>query len=380
MRKYELSVTKDYVPEWTVVDAIRELFQNAIDQQVSVEGNDMFFAYSEEEQVLKIGNKKSVLDPKTLLLGSSTKQDDDNTIGRFGEGYKIATLVLVRLGKKVTFYNYGAREVWNPRFVKSRRYGAEILTFFVDKKYPWTTVPDNNLTIVVEGITPEEYKDIVASNLHLDEPTDYYETEYGRILFEEKYAGKVFVNGLFVCKYEPYVYGYDFKPNHIKLDRDRKLVCDFDLKWLASSMWCKVSGENMLNRAANLVADGASDVRYIADVIITGGNIKELSEVVYQRFIKEFGTHAIPVSNNAEALTVPKGYNPVIVDPVYQKIIKKSSQYIQPEEEFNGDFLQKVENWLNIYKQEMSWNAYETLKNIIQEEKDKYGKSKNLPF
>ena len=211
MSKYELSLAPDYVPEWGVVEAVRELFQNAIDQQTTLPDNAMFFNYDAEKQLLSVGNKNSVLEVKTLLLGSTTKANDSKTIGQHGEGYKVATLVLTRLGKVVTFYNYGAREVWRPRFVKSRRYGTQVLTFFVDKKYIWQSVPDNNLLIEIEGITPEEYAKIVESNLHLQDVGDVIETPRGRILEDEKFKGKVFVNGLFVCKYEPYQYGYDFK-------------------------------------------------------------------------------------------------------------------------------------------------------------------------
>ena len=32
MRKYELSISADYVPEWGVTEAIREFFQNSIDE------------------------------------------------------------------------------------------------------------------------------------------------------------------------------------------------------------------------------------------------------------------------------------------------------------------------------------------------------------
>jgi len=93
-------------------------------------------------------------------------------------------LVLLRHGKQVTFYNYGNKEVWKPRFVNSKRFGARILTFFVDKKYFWQSVPDNNLIIEVTGITQEEYWDIVNSNLHLQtlDPDRVIETEFGRII------------------------------------------------------------------------------------------------------------------------------------------------------------------------------------------------------
>lgn len=32
MKKLELTIASDYVPSWTIVDGIRELFQNALDQ------------------------------------------------------------------------------------------------------------------------------------------------------------------------------------------------------------------------------------------------------------------------------------------------------------------------------------------------------------
>src|SRR5699024_7551399 len=229
MSKFELSLSRDYVGDWTYIEGIRELFQNALDQHTSVEGNDMFFEYDEENEILRIGNKKSILDRSTLLLGTSSKRDDEETIGQFGEGYKIATLVLTREGHNVVFYNYGAREVWKPRFVKSRRYGADVLTFFVEKQKIWNKVPDNNLTIEISNIKKEQYEKIKESNLHIETKGETIETEKGRILLDEEYKGKVFVNGLYVCEYGEYEKGYDFKPQYLKLDRDRKMVDTFEL-------------------------------------------------------------------------------------------------------------------------------------------------------
>src|SRR5699024_3102626 len=118
MARYELSLTPDYVPDWGIVEAFRELFQNAVDQSSS-EGNEMFWNYNSLDKVFTLGNKSSVLTTTSLLLGSSTKTEDESLIGKYGEGYKIALLVLTRLNKNVTIYNYGAREVWRPKFIDS---------------------------------------------------------------------------------------------------------------------------------------------------------------------------------------------------------------------------------------------------------------------
>ena len=237
MQKYELSLSTNYAQDWTVVDGVREIFQNALDQETMSPDNKMFHDYDKHTQTLLVGNAQSILETGTLLLGASTKSEDNSTIGKFGEGYKIGILVLLRAGKNVIIYNYGKREVWMPRLVKSRRYNAEVLTFFVDKRHLWDVVPNNNLTVEILGITPDEYESIKDSNLHLQgiDPTTVVETSLGKVLLSStKYAGKIFVNGLFICMHEPYKYGYDFKPEHITLDRDRKFVSDFALQWLSS--------------------------------------------------------------------------------------------------------------------------------------------------
>lgn len=49
-RRYELTFSMNYVKDWTYVEAFRELFQNAIDNEIQNPENKMLFAFDEEEE------------------------------------------------------------------------------------------------------------------------------------------------------------------------------------------------------------------------------------------------------------------------------------------------------------------------------------------
>lgn len=330
MSKYELSISPSYAHQWTFVDAVREIFQNAIDQETTEQDNAMFWRYDESQQKLLIGNKRSKLSVRSLLLGESTKQNDTRTIGKFGEGYKIATLVLLRSDKPIVFFNYGANEIWKPRFVNSHRYKTQVLTFFVDRQPVWSSVPDHNLTIEISNVTADEFEQIVESNLHMQTVESVLETDYGRILFDEQYAGQVYVNGLWVCKHEAYRYGYDFKPERIKIDRDRKLVSDFDLRWLSSSIWNTVDGHN--DQLLDLVRSNAADTAFLDSTQYLAPMAKRaaLRDAAYNSFVEEYGETVVPVTSQQDLEAIPSSHTAVIVPENYKKLITASDHYKAP--------------------------------------------------
>lgn len=334
--KIELTISPNYVPSWGIVEAIRELFQNALDQQEQYTNNEMTWSYDKDTQELTISNKTSVLTAQTLLLGATTKADNVSTIGQFGEGYKIATLVLLRNNKQITFYNYGAKEIWRPRFVKSRRFGTDVLTFFIEKAPVWNVPPNADLSIVVSGITHDEWEShIVPSNLHLQTDIDIIEsTEYGNAIDQ---PGRVYVNGLFVCEYQPYTYGYNFKPEYIDLDRDRKMVSDFDLRWSASRIWAYSKS----NKAIELLEAGAADTAYVSSMSASS----KLSDAAYQRFRDVYGPEAIPVVTQSQLEEVPEGYKGVIVADSYSALVKSSRLYTAPRV-YVKSTREKLEEWV----------------------------------
>lgn len=132
---YELSLTPTYVSDCDFNMAIRELIQNGIDQQTinpKATFSMEFIPYTDGiSGTIRFTNKQSRLKVNTLLLGCTSKEDDTLTVGQFGEGYKIASLVLNRLGKAFTIYNNMENEIWIARFKNSKKWHGKILAFFV---------------------------------------------------------------------------------------------------------------------------------------------------------------------------------------------------------------------------------------------------------
>ena len=358
MGKFELTLSSDYVPDWTVADAIRELFQNAIDQEAEKPDNAMSWTY--EADTLRICSATSSLTTNSLLLGSSTKRSGTAFIGQFGEGYKLASMVLLRNGKGVTIYNYGAREIWRPRLVKSKRYNAEILTFFTEK-HIWSKPPDNDLTIEVTDLRADEWEQqIVPTNLYLQDPPKIAATTHlGDILETEQHAGKVYVGGLLVCKYDAYAYGYNFKPGLLKLDRDRKLASDFDLQWLASRLWCCAAQPDMI---AALAARGLADVAYTASMTHLHDSASETFDAALRHFRQVHGPNAIPVTSQGEADKLNSRYKAVYVPSVYRDLIVSSSEYEEPEYE---DEAAPLRLWWETYKSYLPAEAQEAFEALM---------------
>jgi hypothetical protein len=400
MPKYQLTMSPGYVQDWTYLEAVRELFQNALDNQIVDTENEMFFDYHDgvhditkieqlteyikntEAQlisndtetngisndvvtlsmdgVLRIGNKSSILTLDTLLLGSSSKRDDENTVGKHGEGYKVALMVLLREGKQVTFYNYGARQVWKTRLVKSRRFnGALIPEIDIDKKFVWESVPSHNLIIEIKGITPVEYANIVNSNLNLQGDQEGYATEnnMGRILTDPKYKGHMYVNGLFVCENKQFHYGYNIAPKYIKLDRDRKILDTIDLSFVTSKMW-RYSGQEEL--VAKLLLNDMLDVKYIKDMRDYSITMKEadidrkITENLKDQFIAVHGEKSIPVSDNKDLQRVSRSgtsLKPAMVSSGVSSYLKSSvEEYSVP----HTSVKQRMKDWFKTVEHKLS--------------------------
>lgn len=341
MRRFELGMNLEYAKDWTVVDAVREFYQNALDEEKENHENIMSFSYNKDTQTITISNKKSKLTPKSLLLGESSKRGKDGLIGQHGEGYKVATVVLMRNGITVTIYNNENKEVWSSSLVKSRRYDSNIVVFDIEKKF---FQKESNLVVELQGITQEMYDAIVESNLHLrDDVINVKDGVAGRILLDSQFSGCIYVEGLFVCKKEEIQWGYDFKANVVKLDRDRGLVDTTDLKFVIAKLITGLKDVEFVSKNIN-----NPDLKFVHVYLDSEvSKSKKLSDRVYSDFVEKYGDDAITVDSTEEFnIKANAGMKPVMVNTNIKNIIEYSDRGFKSAINAKSDVDKRFEEWL----------------------------------
>lgn len=343
-KTYELPLSRHYVRHWGVTEAIRELFQNALD-------SDSPFEYELGEDFLVLRSRFSRLEPKTLLLGTTSKADAPDKIGSFGEGYKIALLVLEREGRKVSVMNNDL--LWEPEFRHSKHFEEEILCVRERR------LPENRgkgLAFLVAGLSREDLEAVVAMNMHMWPSVGrVVETSKGRILLE--HPGKLFVNGLFVCETQ-LKYGYDMKPEFLKLERDRQTVSTFDLQFLAKDMWFE-TGQH--EKIAELIADKAPDMHYA-----NYGTPEVVREACYRLFQERHPGAVVASSQKELEQLVAQGLERVVVvNETFRDCVVTSNSYMSREAVFVRSPKQVMEDWFRENRKHMRREGIVAFKELL---------------
>lgn len=260
MKNYELPISPNYVSNWGIKEAIREILQNAIDSDNC--GHPKQILYSADEAVLTIINKGARLPLSSLVLGCSSKDDIDGMIGKFGEGYKLALVVLLRKGLKVDILN--GEEEWIPSFKLSDNFGTQVLNIEVNQ------LPENaecdDVVFAISGIDEDLYKELqLLFPCINDDYGDVVESDNGTILLDKKFQGKMYVEGLFIQSDNNFQYGYNFKSSVVDLDRDRKAINYYELRRLTAAS--VVTAETCCPELFKAISDSYTDVKDITDVL-----------------------------------------------------------------------------------------------------------------
>ena len=255
LRTYPLSLSATYLKHWSVVDGVREMLQNALDHGGL--GNTTW-GMGEEEGTgyMVVGTPDIQLHPSVLLLGNGTKSEDCGKLGGFGEGLKVALLILARNGLTVRIIN--GDKIWIPEFKEDPDFGAKMLHI---EEYENLSEPVG-LSIEIECLSQTELDSIISRTLHLQgalSPENIISTTKGDILQEEQFSGKVFVGGLYICD-SGMKNGYNFKPETVKLNRDRQTLSNWDMKTLTERMWLEEGSPEVV---VSMCLDKVDDISHL---------------------------------------------------------------------------------------------------------------------
>ena len=88
---------------------------------------------------------------------------------------------------------------------------------------------------------------------------------YGYILLEPKFKGKMYVEGLYIQSDDNFKYGYNFNSDVVDLDRDRKAINYYELRRLTAAS--VVTAETCCPELFKAISDSYTDVKDITDVL-----------------------------------------------------------------------------------------------------------------
>ncbi|QUH21796.1 ATP-binding protein [Alkaliphilus sp. B6464] len=193
-------IAVDYCQNWTIRDAIRELLSNSLDTESKV-------TISHKDGITVISDKGEGIAKKNFLFSSNRKTD--SRIGHFGEGLKLALLVLARKGREAIIRTKGYE--YKAVIERDREFNADVLVIYIDnnRKRLGTDIQFKSS----EGEIEDAKKLFIQFNKAIKEiDKDIYTP--GRNLF---------VNGVFIENIDS-LFSYNLLDAKKVLARDRKSV------------------------------------------------------------------------------------------------------------------------------------------------------------
>ena len=263
--KIDYMMSKEYCADWTAIDAIREIVQNAIDS-----GKEYRCDLQPEDNCIQVVTYSTNLAKEVFGLGVSKKQD--GAIGKYGEGFKIGMMVLEREGLEPALIT-DTLEV-TASFELNEAIGIETFNLNIEESES-EVAPYINFMCRTDGIDLDELKRKV---------TPFAEKPIGITSTVKRLDNQsgIYVNGLFVCEDDELTFGYNFNPANITLNRDRNMVDG--VEWQLATYYNDTPPQHA-SALFELIEAGAKDVRLLGYMLT---NV-DLKKNLAMAFAKKYG-------------------------------------------------------------------------------------------
>jgi hypothetical protein len=318
MAKVSLTVDKNYASDWKTYAGVREILANAKD--ADDDGYKMTVEHFPRTSRLEITTADIYVDPAKLFILGKTDKVGDRHRGRYGEGFCVGVLALMRQGLDVSFRNGDLS--WTVSFEEPDGdhplAGNQLMTFRSRK----LAAREADFIVTVENLPTEAWDVLKKMFLFIEVPraVDTLQLDGGRLLLAPDRRGHVFSRGVFVREFEDLACGYDL--SDLPLDRDRRFVNEFDLHWKLAAMWreaCKRAPDLAAPRVYDMAKANTPEAKafkWHAD--------EKLLKTVRERYEAEHGTDAVPVATMREAKEIEgAGGKPTVVSEVLRDLLER---------------------------------------------------------
>lgn len=371
IKNYEITISPNYVSNWGIKEAIRELLQNAIDGETN--GYKKVIDYN--GQTLNITSLGIDLKAKDLILGCSSKDDQDGMIGKYGEGFKLALVVLLRKGMSVEIQN--GNKVWIPSFKTSDTFGTQILNIEEVES------SGDELTFSISPVDQQLYNSLLDYFPCIDNDFgNVVNCDNGQILLDKKFKGKMYVEGLYIQTDDNFKYGYNFNSDVVELDRDRKAINYYDLRALTAQSI--ITAEECNKEIFDAITDSCVDVRDIEEVIEEASDsfLQEYRDQFYEENELEENTLVateavmkqleqmdidVPVVKGTEiqSYLIAKANDKLGIIEEAKEVLKNKDEKEEAFDNFNNSTYAKLMNWFFENKKYLTKKAQTSFLDII---------------
>jgi len=221
-------ITLQYRKHWGKWEAIREIIQNALDEtedfKIEKQGNDLVI--SDNGQGLAV---------KHLLFGVTEKKSGAR--GRFGEGLKIALIVLKRLGYDVTIRSNSLEVVTDTHQIEDE----------TCLKLRYRELPDWHIgtSVIIHNYEGPTFEDrfVKQNKVIAWEGRDFW-GEVAMIIRESRTS--LYHKDIYVCKLENGAFSYNLHSQELKLEESRNIADSSSLKYHIGRVWRAVRDASLL--------------------------------------------------------------------------------------------------------------------------------------
>lgn len=290
----------DYLKDWGIEQALREIYQNFLD----------FGSFKESVKTVKNGKVLVTISndwkPKNLdflRIGNSRKKE--GSIGKHGEGIKMAFMIFLR-------NNLYSQIITNNSVVVPSSYvDDEIGECF---SFEYFNIKSRSERFIVQFVIDKAIFKSFRDNIITEKDIEYTDKYYGDIVNKPK--GCIYSGGLFVAQLQNLSRAYNIKPEHLQLDRDRSVPRSFDVNWAASRILDSFDKWNFVDETyddTQFITKVPDDIKTEVKPVIVGSSIEFIRK-------DEKGEEVVITNSNLKEVLKK--------DNFFQSAIKKLKQFV----------------------------------------------------